>query len=154
MISSEVQNTSRVFLYKEDSNYYSYERSAWFLCTSICKQLEVVAVPSPHNEPGTILSVRIPLEEVDSILANYPRIINTQNRIVIQAPASFDIYSFYRWKSRILDQSNKTKRLKLQKRQSGIDEILSLIDSFDTITSTHLDCMNFIERLKNIKAGL
>lgn len=154
MISTEVQNTSRIFLYKEGSDYCSYERSAWFLFTFVDRQLEVISVPSPKDESETILSVRIPAEEMSALLSKFPYIINAQDRIVIQAPSSFIVYSFYRWKTKIREQNNKSKIQKQQRRQSGIDEILSLIESFDVITSSHLDCMNFIERLKGIKAGL
>lgn len=154
MISNEVQNTSRIFLYKEGSVYCSYERSAWFLCTFVDKPFEVIGVPSPKDESETILAIRIFVEEMAAVLSKFPCIVNAQDRIIIQAPSSFNVYNFYRWKAQIREQNNKSRLQKKQQRQSGINEILSLIESFDTITSSHLDCMNFIERLKSIKAGL
>jgi len=166
-MDAERGNTGRIILYREGLFRKAYERSAYALCTQVHplkatkRYLKVVG--------GEMVSVGFPLSGDSKFIGELERMEETEERLVLKAPASIDPQDFEAWKNALPLQPSRAAPKTLatasapkeeesdggEKREdmataamSAESVVAERLRLFDLAGRTPMECMLFVAELK------
>ena len=166
-MDAERGNTGRIILYREGLFRKAYERSAYALCTQVHplkatkRYLKVIG--------GEMVSVGFPLSGDSKFIGGLERMEETEERLVLKAPAPIDPQDFEAWKNALPLQPPRAAPKTLatasapkggesdgeEKREGAATAamwaervVAERLRLFDLAGRTPMECMLFVAELK------
>lgn len=171
-MDAERGNADRIILYREGLFRKAYERSAYALCTQVHplkatkRYLKVVG--------GEMVSVGFPQSGDTKFIGGLERMEETEDRLVLKAPAPIDPQEFEAWKEALPLQppraapkdpapasAPKEEESDGEERKEGMATaaisaermVAERLRLFDLAGRTPMECMLFVPELKKRLAG-
>lgn len=151
IVKLEETNQNKIYLIKEGLFLKAFERSAWFLFTNI-KKFKPTKRSLKVLNGKTIISVGFPYNSLTSVLSGYNYVVNDNVITEVDGDFVFDIVAFETWKNstELIKKCDKMEWSSTSMSDEGRDVLIKKIREFDMLTSTPLDCFNFISDIKHL----
>lgn len=151
VVKLEEENDSKIFLIKEGLFFRAYEHSAWMFYLYV-KQFKPIKRSLKVIGGRSVVSLGFPADMLDSILNGFTYEAKNSKLTELYIDKPFNKRAFEEWKDSISLIGNEfgksgDKTDKIDKEDK--DMMIQKIVEFDLLTSTPLDCFNFINDLKS-----
>lgn len=151
IVRLEETNQNKIYLIKEGLFLKAFEHSAWFLFTNI-KKFKPMKRSLKVLNGKTLVSVGFPSNLLPSLLKGFNYVVKDNDMTEVDGEFAFDIVAFESWKNSVelAKKCDKIDKKTTSISGTGEDILIKKILEFDMLTSTPLDCFNFISDIKNL----
>lgn len=153
-LEAEAHNDKNIILYREGLFWKAYERSAYAVCTQV-KPLKAIKKRLKSLDGEEIVSIGFPTEHEQKYIGALETVERSEKRLVLYSPAPIDEQAFDTWKQELGLQPPAIRPKETDNRDAlwkngSYGSLAEKRRSFDLAASTPLDCMLFINELKQL----
>lgn len=144
IIEKERQNPGKIYLYKEGIFYRAYNRSAYLWVRHICEY--EVKTRFVKTVGGNVFYIGFPVTALETRLNG--RYYNQCDDYVEVDAAGVDEVDYDNWTKTHMAVTERVEMPEPPAGQSGVEAIVEEIRNFPLESSTPIECVVFLSRLK------